>query len=98
MKPRSKSVWIVPAALHRRVAGVDGPGADFLFVEGEEGAQPEHVVGAADQRGDAGFLHAQFLQILLRLLRREVGQVALQLRADHHRLAGVMRRGRIRGL
>ena len=68
----------MPAALRRGVARVNRPGADFLFVDGEEGPQAEQVIGAADQRADAGFLHAQFLQKLLRFLGREVDQVALE--------------------
>ena len=43
------------------VAGVNGPGADFLFAGGEESAQAEQMVGAANQRAHAGFVHAQLL-------------------------------------
>ena len=54
----------------RGVAGVNRPGADFLFAGGEISPQTEQMIRGADQRADAGFLHAEFLQKFLRLRRR----------------------------
>ena len=40
---------------------------------------------------DAGFRHAEFLQNSLRLVRRQINQVAFNLRADDDGFAGEMR-------
>ena len=51
MKPRSKSVWISPAASGALAPLCDGPGARFLGAGGEEGDQAEQLVAGADDRG-----------------------------------------------
>ncbi len=93
MKPRSKSEWITPAAFGRGVAGVNRPRAHFLFARGEIGPQAEQMIRRADQRADAGFTHAEFLQKFLRLRFGQINQVAFDLRADDHGFAGEMVRG-----
>ena len=52
------------------VALVDRPGAGFLHAGGEIGAQAEQVIDGADQRGDAGIVHAHVLEKLGGFFRR----------------------------
>ena len=52
MKPRSKSVWMTPAAAGPSSLA-DRPGAGFLLAGGEVGAEAEEVVDGADEVGDA---------------------------------------------
>jgi hypothetical protein len=71
-------------------AGTDGPGADFLVVEREEGAQAEESIGAVDQGLDPRFRDLQFLEIIGGFIRREIGEIAFELGANGHRVAAVM--------
>ena len=83
----------------RGVARVNRPGADFLFAGGEIRPQAEQMIRGADQRADAGFVDAEFLQKFLRFVRRKINQVAFDLRADDDGFAGEMvRLWRIRAL
>ena len=56
MNPRSKSEWMTPAALRRRVADVNRPRPHFFLAGGEVGLQAEQVIGGADQRADAALV------------------------------------------
>ena len=49
------------------------------------------MIGRADERADARFGDAEFLEEFLGLLRGQINQVALNLRADDHGFAGEMR-------
>ena len=59
--------------LRRGVAGVDGPGAGFLFAGGEVGTQAEQVVDRADERADARLGDAVRGEVLRGLLERQLG-------------------------
>src|SRR6266481_2102809 len=74
----------------RCLAGVNRPCADFLFVEGKEGPESKQLVSAVNERRYTTFLDAKFLEIFFGFVRRKVAQIALQLRANSHRIAGVM--------
>ncbi len=52
------------------LAGVNRPRADLLFAGGQISPQAEQMIGGADKMADAGFLDAEFLEKLLRLVRR----------------------------
>ena len=52
--------------------------------------QAEQMIGGADQRADTALLHAELLQERGGLFGVQVDEIALDLRADHHRLAGEM--------
>ena len=56
------------------------------------------MIRAADQRADARLLHAEFPEKFLRFVRREVNQIAFDLRADDHGFAGDVGAWRIRAL
>ena len=75
------------------VAGVNGPGATFLFVEGEKGAQAQQAVGGVDEGVHAGFGHAEFAQILAGFGGGEVDEIAFELGAEEDGFAGVMGAG-----
>ena len=53
MKPRSMSLWILPAACGALVPLFDRPGADFFLAGGQERHQPEQVVGLDDELVEA---------------------------------------------
>ena len=57
------------SGLHGRVAGVNCPGTDLFFVEGEKRPQAEHVIRGPNELAGAGFGHAEFLQKFPRLVR-----------------------------
>src|ERR1051325_9109073 len=79
--------------LRRARARRHGPGANFLFVEGEKSSQAQQLIRVVDQRAHAGLLDAEFRQVLPRFLSGEVRQIAFQLRAQRDGVAGVMRAG-----
>jgi hypothetical protein len=72
----------------RGVAGVNRPGADFLFARGEIRPQAEQMIRGADERADAGFLTPSSFKKFLRLGGGQINQVALDLRADDDGFAG----------
>ena len=82
----------------RGVARVDGPGAHFFFARREIRPQAEQMIGRADERADAGFADAEFLQKFLRLGVGQINQIAFDLRADDDGFAREMMSSRIRGL
>ena len=63
MKPRSKSVWMTPAALGA-VSPMWMVQAHFLLAGREVGAQAQQVIGGPDERSHAAFGHAHVLQEL----------------------------------
>ena len=76
MKPRSKSLWISPAACGPLAPFLDGPGARFLGADGEEGDEVEQVVAGADDAREAGLVETHFLEEdepLVHVHRHEVG-------------------------
>src|SRR3954465_7804060 len=79
------------ARLRRRVPLMNRPRADLLLARGEVGLQAEQVVRRADQRADAALLYPEFLQERVRFIRRQVDEIALDLRADHDGLTGQVR-------
>ena len=84
MKPRSKSVWIAPAACGARAFG-HGPGARHLRARGEERDQMQERVAGADQPVEAGLAEADVDEEMLALLARQHGDLGLDLGGDHHR-------------
>ncbi len=86
MKPRSKSVWMVPAARGRGVPGVDGPGPGLLRAGGEEGLEPEDPEPDVDQLHQSRLLLAVAREQLGRVRRVEGGDLGLDLGREHHRL------------
>ena len=77
--------------LGRGVPHVDGPRANLFFPGGEIRSQTEQMIGRADERADARFGDAEFLEEFFGLLSGQINQVALNLRADDHGFAGEMR-------
>lgn len=72
------------------VAGVDGPSPDLLVVMGEEGSQSQQPVGGMDQGVDARFRDSQFFEILARVLRAQINQIAIELSAEDDGIALMM--------
>ena len=64
MKPRSKSVWITPAACGAVDPALHRPRPHFLFAGGEIGLQPQQFVGAADHAVQARLIEPQVLEEL----------------------------------
>ena len=88
MKPRSKSVWITPAALGRGVADVDGPRPRLLGPGGEEGLEPQRGEAHVHQLLEARLLLPVLAQELLGVVEIEPGHLGLDLGAQHDRRAG----------
>jgi len=59
MKPRSKSEWILPAALRRLAADGDRPGAGLVLARREEAHEAEQLVRSRDQLLKARLLHPE---------------------------------------
>ena len=88
MKPRSKSVWMTPAALRGGVALVDRPGPGLLRPGGQVGLQAEGVEAGAGQRVQARLVLADRLQQLHGGLVVELEQLGLDLGVEEHRIGG----------
>ena len=86
MKPRSKSVWISPAACGRLRAHLDRPGTGLLGPDGEEGDEVQQVVAGADDAGEAGLVQAQLLEKGEPLVHVHGDEVGLDGGGDDHRL------------
>ena len=74
----------------RFVAGVNGPGARFLFAGREECAQAEQMINRANERVHAAVFDAEAAQIFQRLFFAQIDQFAFDLRADDDRFGGEM--------
>jgi hypothetical protein len=70
---------------------MDGPRADFLFPCREIRPEAEQMIRRSDQRTNTAFLDAELLQECVRLVWRQIHQVALDLRADDDGFAGEVR-------
>ncbi len=68
--------------LRRLGAARDGPGARLLGPDREVGDEAEQLVALADQPVEAGLLQAQVVQEVVALLRREHGELGLDLGGD----------------
>jgi hypothetical protein len=63
-------------------AAADRPGADLLRAGGEVGDQVEERVGGADQAVETGLVDPEAREELALLLRRQLGELGLDLPAD----------------
>lgn len=86
IKPRSKSVWITPAACRGRGTLANRPSADLDLTGGEEALQAEQLVCGLGQDLEAGALKPQISQELGGLLGIELGELRLDLGADRNGL------------
>jgi len=75
------------------VTRVDRPCAGFLRSGREVGAKAKEMVGGADEQAHAAVFDAQASQKLPGFFRRQVGEFAFDLRADHDRAAAEVLRG-----
>jgi hypothetical protein len=74
-----------PGRLRRRLTNVDRPGAYFFFSGRKVGLQPEQPIRGAYQGADAAFLDPKLFQKCIGFFRRQIDEIALNLRADDHR-------------
>ena len=91
MKPRSKSVWITPAACGAVDARAHGPGAHFLRTRGEIGLQSQQFVGGADDAIKSGLLKPQLAQELGAVRLLQLRDLRFDGGADRYRLACLRR-------
>ena len=89
MKPFSKSEWITPGGRGRLVAAVDGPGPDLLLAGGEVALEAEQVVGGVGQAVEARFGEPERVEELRPVLRRQLGQLGLDLGGEGDDLRGL---------
>ena len=61
---------------------LDRPAADFFFAGGEIRHQAEQIVGALDERGNAGVIDAEILEERFCFLGRQVDKFGFNFRAD----------------
>ena len=68
----------------RFFAGVNGPGARFLFSRGQECAQAEQVIDGANERVHTAIFHPEPAEIIRRFIFAKIDKLAFDLRTDNH--------------